>query len=478
MNRMTFIGRTTREAMHAARARFGPEVEIVGSRQVPQGVELTARVAARAAPSALQQATAERPMSTVSFEEFVRKRQDAARRPAVQPGRTAQSPVAGLPLDAAQDPGAVRAHHRAVAGAAPAGLQGPAAGTPRAHDPVAVGPAPETVPARPAVAPSTEAAARRVPGDASQGLALMQELQSIKRFIAGQLETVRWFDATRRRPSQLRVLRRLLACGFSPMLSRSLCDLLPVDFDDPQADRWLQQTLASTLGGFNRGPAEGSIFDAGGVFALTGPTGVGKTTSVAKIAARYALTHGAAGVALITADVYRIGAQDQLRSFGRLLGVPVHVAHDRAALSDLLGLFGDRKLVLIDTAGLGQRDERVSQLLSALDLEPIQRVLVLNASMQAAGLQDVVAGYRAQAARAVLVSKTDEAVQLGPVVDALVRNRLPLAGVCDGQRVPEDFHAPEVASLVARALAGAPDDDADAELAAGELRLILEGGHV
>src|SRR5690606_6389638 len=120
-----------------------------------------------------------------------------------------------------------------------------------------------------------------------------------------------------------------------------------------------------------RGADEQSIavepaFDAGGVFALVGPTGVGKTTTVAKIAAQYAMRHGAGQVALITADVYRIGAQEQLRSFGQMLGVPVHVAHDRAALQDLLGLFGDRRLVLIDTAGVSQRDSRVGQLLAAL----------------------------------------------------------------------------------------------------------------
>lgn len=520
MNRMTFVGRTAREAMQAARMRFGPDIEIVGSRQVPNGVELTAQVASlrgvaqrgtavavprkAVVPSALQHASAERPMSTVSFEEFVRSRQEAtlassraepgrARRPdpVANAGRSvAARPAEARPAEVRPDdvrpddvqPDDVQPVDAQLVEAQPDQVRH--AQTRRAAQ--ALRPAverPDIGGAGPSVAltpPVQPSSVPRTAEGAIESHVLMQELQSIKRFIAGQLETVRWFDTTRRRPAQLRLLRQLLARGFSPMLGRSLCDLLPIDFDDEEADRWLQQTLVRTLAGFGSagGDAPDTLFDAGGVFAFTGPTGVGKTTSIAKIAARYALTNGAAGVALITADVYRIGAQDQLRSFGRLLGVPVHVAHDRAALTDLLGLFGDRRLVLIDTAGVGQRDERVGQLLSALELDPIQRIVVLNAAMQAATLHDVIAGYRAQAARAVLVSKTDEAVQLGPIVDALVRHRLALAGVCDGQRVPEDFRCTDLSALVSTALEGPPDEDPQDELAAGELRLVLEGGHV
>jgi flagellar biosynthesis protein FlhF len=285
----------------------------------------------------------------------------------------------------------------------------------------------------------------------------------------------------------MRLLRILLARQFSTTLSRSLCDLLPVDFSDSQADHWLQQTLARTLASFGPeardtgGHASTTVptFDEGGVFALTGPTGVGKTTTVAKIAAQYAMRHGAGQVALITADVYRIGAQEQLRSFGQLLGVPVHVAHDRGALQELLGLFGDRKLVLIDTAGVSQRDSRVGQLQAALDLEPIRRVVVLNAAMQAASLQEVAAAYRAQDGAGVLLSKVDEAVHLGSALDCLIRNRLRLLGFADGQRVPEDFHAADFAHLVACAMAAPPGADPDdGELDNAEVRFILEGAHV
>ncbi len=150
-----------------------------------------------------------------------------------------------------------------------------------------------------------------------------------------------------------------------------------------------------------------------------------------------------------------------------------------AALRELLGLFGDRRLVLIDTAGVGQRDSRVVQLLAALEIEPIRRVVVLNAGLQAAGLQDVVSAYRAQEAAGVLLSKTDEAVQLGAAIDCLVRNRLPLLGYADGQRVPEDFHSANLAALVASALAPAPVSlSGEDDLANAEMRFILEGAHV
>ena len=395
-------------------------------------------------------------MSTVSFESYARERQE--RRPS--PAHFPQSrPVAG-------------------AEAAAGGAQSAAAGlSARLAMPQA--------PAQ-ARAPEESAAARDRVNAESQS-AVLEELRSMKQFIAGQLETVRWFDTARRRPSQMRLLRLLLARQFSPVLSKSLCDLLPMDFSDSQADHWLRQTLARTLAGFHpeASPAltpagtPDSLFDQGGVFALTGPTGVGKTTTVAKIAAQYAMQHGAGQVALITADVYRIGAQEQLRSFGQMLGVPVHVAHDRAALQELLGLFRDKRLVLIDTAGVSQRDTRVSQLLAALDLDPVQRVVVLNAGMQAASLQDVASAYRAQDCAGVLLSKTDEAVQLGSAIDCLVRNRLRLLAFANGQRVPEDFHGPDFDYLVKCAMrapqGAAADED---ELQTSEVRFILEGAHV
>lgn len=272
----------------------------------------------------------------------------------------------------------------------------------------------------------------------------------------------------RKRPVQARLLRWLLRAGFSPSLSRTLMGRLPDDVDETQAQRWLHEALRQELPCITTAQ---TIFDEGGVFALLGPTGVGKTTTAAKIAAQFALRNGVQSVGLITADVYRVGAQDQLRTFGRLLGVPVHVAHDVAGLTDFLQLFMNRKLVLIDTAGVGQRDERVGELLAALSSTRVRRVVVIDAAMQAEAIDEVATVYQADQAAGVVLSKVDEAVQLGGALDCLIRRRLELQGVADGQRVPEDWHRPDIGTLVQRALASAGDarptpfDFDDAELA-------------
>ena len=293
-----------------------------------------------------------------------------------------------------------------------------------------------------------------------------------------------WFEATRRRPGQMRLLRNLLGCHFSPMLARTLVELLPSDYADAQADEWLRQMLMRALAGVNQGVGltlgeERTLFDAGGVFALIGPTGVGKTTSIAKIAAHHVLRHGPRPLALITADVYRIGAQEQLRAFGRMLGVPVQVAQDREVLQRLLKEHEGCRLVLIDTAGIGQRDDRVGQLTSALEVSQVRRVLVMNAAAQPGSLEEVLGAFGARDTAGVLLSKVDEAVGLGACLDALVRHRLPLLGYADGQRVPEDYHAVNFGRLVEMAL----DRQAVARFPAlsmtdNELRNLFEGSHV
>ena len=293
-----------------------------------------------------------------------------------------------------------------------------------------------------------------------------------------------WFEATRRRPGQMRLLRNLLGCHFSPMLARTLVELLPSDYADAQADEWLRQMLMRALAGVNQGVGltlgeDRTLFDAGGVFALIGPTGVGKTTSIAKIAAHHVLRHGPRSLALITADVYRIGAQEQLRAFGRMLGVPVQVAQDREVLQRLLKEHEGCRLVLIDTAGIGQRDDRVGQLTSALEVSQVRRVLLMNAAAQPGSLEEVLGAFGARDTAGVLLSKVDEAVGLGACLDALVRHRLPLLGYADGQRVPEDYHAVNFGRLVEMAL----DRQAVARFPAlsmtdNELRNLFEGSHV
>ncbi len=326
-------------------------------------------------------------------------------------------------------------------------------------------------------APPAAMAAPANGGGGAPGLAsaaLMAELQAMRGYLSEQIESLNWFEGVRRRPAQSRMLRQLLQAGFSASLSRTLVAHLPADFDDVEADQWLREALRRNL---RMDSPEHTIFDGGGTFALLGPTGVGKTTTAAKIAAQFALRHGAQSVGLITADVYRIGAQDQLRTFGRLLGVPVHVAHDVATLADFLQLFMNRKLVLIDTAGVSQRDERVGELLAALGSTQIRKVVVVNAAMQAEAIEEVVEAYQAPQAAGIVLSKVDEAVQLGGVLDAMIRHRLNVQGIANGQRVPEDWHRPDAGVLIERALAAADAQRATPfSFEEAELSMLLSAG--
>jgi flagellar biosynthesis protein FlhF len=223
------------------------------------------------------------------------------------------------------------------------------------------------------------------------------------------------------------------------------------------------------LSGDNEAPLE----DSGGVFALVGATGVGKTTSTAKLAAAFATRHGAGNLGLITLDAYRVAAHEQLRAYGRILGVPVHTAHDRASLDDLLELLSAKKMVLIDTAGMAQRDTRTRELLDMLSHRSVNRLLVVNAAAQGETTEDVLHAYRANTCRGVILSKVDEAVKLGPALDAMIRHKLKVLAVANGQRVPEDWHRLSANALVQQALRSAP---ASAwRMDAGDMNLVFAG---
>jgi flagellar biosynthesis protein FlhF len=278
---------------------------------------------------------------------------------------------------------------------------------------------------------------------------LMAELRSMKGLLQDQLAQIAWSDNTKRSPVQSKVLAKLLHAGFSPVLARTLIERMPGAIDDAVAAEWVSQALNQNLRVCRAGE---SMVDRGGIFALVGPTGVGKTTTTAKLAARAVMKLGAKNIGLITVDHYRVGAHDQLRSFGRMLGCPVHVAHDAESLNDLLNGMRSKHLVLIDTIGVPQRDPRLNEHLSMLMGAGIERVLVLNASSQLETLEDVVSTWRGPRCTRAIITKIDEAVKLGGVVDVCVRHKLLLDSVANGQRVPEDIHSANSALLVHRAL--------------------------
>ena len=277
--------------------------------------------------------------------------------------------------------------------------------------------------------------------------AVMNELRSMKGLIEDRFSALAFMEQLHRNPRQSSLSQRLLESGFSPALVRKLVEHLPADATDEVA--WAQGVLSRNL---QSDEASLPIEDLGGVYAMIGATGVGKTTSTAKIAASFAARHGVANLGLITLDAYRMAAHEQLRAYGRILGVPVHTAHDRASLDDLLELLAGKKLVLIDTAGMAQRDQRTRELLDMLAHRAVQRLLVVNAASQGETIEDVMQAYNAAQCRGAVLSKIDEAVKIAPALDALIRHKLRVVGVANGQRVPEDWHRLSSQALVQRAL--------------------------
>ncbi|WP_088286082.1 flagellar biosynthesis protein FlhF [Ideonella sp. A 288] len=299
---------------------------------------------------------------------------------------------------------------------------------------------------------------------------MIGELRAMKSLIEERFGMLAFMEKLQRNPRQAELAQKLLDTGLSPALIRKIVQGLPAEVSDEMA--WAASVLERNV---LTDEHEIALEDCGGVFALIGSTGVGKTTSTAKIAAAFAARHGAAQLGLITLDAYRVAAHEQLRTYGRILGVPVHTAHDRASLEDLLELLAGKKMVLIDTAGMAQRDTRTRELLEMLSHPSIQKLLVINAAAQGETVEDVMVAYGAAACRGVIVSKLDEAVKLGPALDALIRHKCKVIGVANGQRVPEDWHRLSAQALVQRAMRGG--GSSSWRLDAGEVNLLFAGRH-
>jgi flagellar biosynthesis protein FlhF len=300
----------------------------------------------------------------------------------------------------------------------------------------------------------------------------MQEVRSVRSLLEDQLAALSWDDAQRRDPIRARLLRDLVASGFSPQLARSLVEKMPRLSEATDSARWVRAVLDRNL---PVAADENAIVDRGGVYALVGPTGVGKTTTTAKLAARCVVRHGAQKMALLTTDGYRIGAHEQLRIYGRILGVAVHAVKDAADLKLALAELAGKHMVLIDTVGMSQRDRMVTEQVAMLaGAGNVQRLLLLNAAAAGETLDEVVAAYRGDGLAGCIVTKVDEAAGLGTVLDAVIRHRLPVHYVANGQRVPEDLHPANRHYLVHRALRP-PRQDSPRAFSEGDLSLMMAG---
>lgn len=274
---------------------------------------------------------------------------------------------------------------------------------------------------------------------------LLVEIKAMHSTLQKQIEALSWNNVQQRDPQRAGLLRRMLNAGFSTLLARQLLDKMPAGHDKGEA--WIKQVLKRNV---HVAGEEDDIIAKGGVYALIGPTGVGKTTTTAKLAARAVVRYGADKVALLTTDSYRIGAYEQLKIYGKILGVSVHSVKDGDDLRLTLSALRHKHLVLIDTVGMGQRDERVAEQGDMFDASGVQRLLVLNSASSGDTLEEVVRMYHGSKVIGCIATKLDEAVTLGGMLDVVVRHRLVMHYMANGQRVPEDLHPVSIEVLLHR----------------------------
>ncbi|MDR2625056.1 MAG: flagellar biosynthesis protein FlhF [Zoogloeaceae bacterium] len=463
MNVRKFIAANAREALRKVKETLGPDAIILSNRTISGNVEIMA-VAARdmAMMASPEERPAPRPSAAFADDSAdYRVSLSDARRAANAPATfTAPAAPATMPPRQATTQTATQAIAQSVPQAVP---QAEA----RAAQPRQPAPPRQSPPAaprrlvnasilmpeslrgandalRPPAAPRAPAVEARtaevVPAE------MVEEIRSLKKMVEQHLAGIAWGETARAEPVKTEVLRRMLEAGFSPLFSRELIADLPSGMAINEALAWSRGVADRSLA-----TARQDIVDKGGVYALMGPTGVGKTTTTAKLAARCVLRHGANKVALVTTDSYRIGAYEQLRSYGRILGVPVYLAQNAAELRQTLNELAHKHMVLIDTMGMSQKDKLVAELNAMLANSAVRRLLLLSATTRGDTLDDVVHAYRGQDLSGCILTKIDETSGLAPALDAILRHGLTLHYVSNGQRVPEDLHLPNRAYLLHRA---------------------------
>ncbi len=278
---------------------------------------------------------------------------------------------------------------------------------------------------------------------------MRQEMNSMKQLLQHQVSGLMWQDLARREPVRALVIEKLQQLGLSEAMADQLACFMPEDIADGEAWDCALELLAGQLTTTND-----DLMRRGGIVALVGPTGVGKTTTVAKLAAQFARLHGADQVALITTDTFRMGAFEQLATFGRIIGCPVKQAKDLEDLAILLTQLQQRKLILIDTAGMSQRDVRLAEKLSALmhnSRVKIRSYLVLSATSQARVMQETVEHFKRISLSGCIFTKLDECLSLGEIINIAIQNALPVSYLTNGQRVPEDIEAAQAKAMIDQA---------------------------
>jgi flagellar biosynthesis protein FlhF len=406
------IKRYTAPSMRAAlalvRAEQGPDAVILSSRRSEEGIAVIA---------------------AVDYDEALfadAKRQAPITAPGMVPPAAppVSPPVATRPAAVARPPETLRpqAAARTQAAARPQAGAQPPSNIPR---PMAA--------RAPSVAPTREA-----PRAAGEYGAMQRELLGLRRLLETGLAGMTWNDRRLREPLKAMVLEELTAMDIAPDVAMSLAELTPqrTSLDNPS--HIPLALLAKHLPIVND-----TTCVAGGITAIVGPTGAGKTTTIAKLAARWCMQHGSQDLALVSTDGYRIGAREQLMTYARILGAPMHAANGAKELARVLERLKSKKLILIDTAGMGPRDVRLTEQLAALKYGASRARVLLALPSQAGGqaLDEIVCAFVRVKPAACILTKVDEAASLGAALSTVLRHKMKIAYVCNGQRVPEDLHA-------------------------------------
>jgi flagellar biosynthesis protein FlhF len=278
--------------------------------------------------------------------------------------------------------------------------------------------------------------------------ALQQEISQLRAIIESQTELISWRKVISQNTSTRKLLQKLSISGFGFNLSKNKLDAVKKVNDFDESWNIIESSLKDEVS-----ITKQNVIEEGGIVALVGPTGVGKTTTIAKIAAQYAMQHGNESIAIISTDHYRIGAHDQISIYGSILNVPVVTANNESELHKAFKIVKNKKLVLIDTAGLSQRDPRVKDIMQALNTlsKELITYLVLSANSQLCVQKETINNFKAGGLNGVVISKTDEASQIGGVLTALIEQKLPLAYETTGQRVPEDINRPNQDEIIVKA---------------------------
>lgn len=431
-----YYGKTIRETIQKVRQEQGPDAVILSNRKVDDGIEIIA---------------------AVDFDEIlldVASRQDTPAGATPPAAATRQPPVV-IPAAPAMPKPAVTASPVRSAQPTPAVSKAEVAIPPVAAKP-------DLDRKTPAASKPNPAAPRARPPQSGVSVLteMRRDMKNLKDMFEQQIAGLIWGESARRDPVKGQLLQRLRRLELCPSLCRDIIGQIQDTHDQDHAWRHALARLSRRLPVITD-----NTLDEGGIIALVGPTGAGKTTTAAKLAARFSVRHGASKVAFITTDNYRIGAHDQLRTYAKILNIPMRVAADSRQLQECLQGLAERKLIIIDTAGMSQRDLALQDQLSMLEMasRKIRSFLVLPATTGSSVIDEILQRYMPIKPHACILTKLDESRGFGGILDLLIKNKLPLAYYSEGQCVPEDLSVVQAHQMISLCVALAGKTEPEAE---------------